>query len=152
MSYTEHYPSYSIVDGDVKVNIRFDPLSKAFEEAQKDLDRKVMQDMIPYMPMVTGTFVDLTLAISNELVGTGWVCAGAPPMGRFLYEGDVMVGETSGSPWAMLGEKKVTTGRPITYTTTFHPQATDHWFDKAKADHIKEWVALAKNKLGGHNG
>ena len=69
-----------------------------------------------------------------------------------------MVGEMTGSPWAMLGEKKVLVSQyagktaaseNLTYNKSAHPQATDHWFDMAKVSHGASWIRLAKKTAGG---
>ena len=62
--------------------------------------------MVPYMPHETGTFINVTRAKSASLAGTGMVCAGTGPMGRFLYYGKGMVDELTGSPWARKRGKK----------------------------------------------
>lgn len=120
-----------------------------YSKAQYELDSTVMTDMVPFMPMKTGQFINVTKAMSASIAGSGKVVAAAPPFGRFLYEGDVMVGVKSGSPFAELGEKKKTTGKPIQYTKTAHPDAQDHWFDPAKKKNINKWVKKAKKTAGG---
>ena len=67
-------------------------------------------------------------------------------MGRFLYEGKVMVDPVTGSPWAREGAKKVVTERSLTYS---NPKATPHWFDTAKDAHGKTWVKGVKQIAGG---
>jgi hypothetical protein len=140
---------WGLVKGNVRVNIDLSRFQSQYQEAQTALDRAVMLGMEKYMPKVTGNFIQRTKAISESMAGSGRVCGGAGPMGRFLYEGFVMVGETSRSPWAMKGEKKVVTDRPLKYTTTFNPDAQAHWFEPAKAEFGSAWVKLAKEKAGG---
>lgn len=146
---TKHYGSFSVVSGDVKVKLNLFRLSEQMQQAQYWLDTQIMTDMIPFMPMVTGNFIQRTKAVSEAWAGTGKVCAGAPPMGRFLYEGVVMVGEESRSPWARKGERKVVTNRPLQYTTTHHPDVQAHWFDAAKQAYGKAWVDGVKKIAGG---
>lgn len=141
-----HFKNISVVNGDIKVNINLSRFSEQFQAAQFALDSQIMNDMEPFMPRQTGSFISLTRARSAALAGTGEVYAAAPPMGRFLYEGKVMVDPDTGSPWARAGAKKVVTERPLTYS---NPQAVPHWFDKAKDTHGKEWVELVKKKAGG---
>ena len=105
-----------------------------------------MTDMKPYMPHQTGTFINITSAQSASLAGSGTVVAAAAPMGRFLYEGKVMVDEQTGSPWARPGAKKIVTERGLTYS---NPRATPHWFDTAKKNHGASWVKAVKNIAGG---
>ena len=70
-------------------------------------------------------------------------------MGRFLYEGKVMVGVDSNSPFARYGEKKVVTDRDLQYSTAAHPKVEKKWFDAAKRDHGSDWVRMAKKVAGG---
>lgn len=119
-------------------------LEKNLNKAQYSLDSRVMTDMIPLMPMQTGNFIQRTVAQSASIAGTGKVVAGAPPFGRFLYYGKVMVGETSRSPWAMSGEKKVVTDRNLRFS---RPEAKAFWFEEAKKRHKDEWIDLVRKEL-----
>ena len=145
-SRTLHFPGFSIVSGYIKADVSLNRFEKQFQKAQFWLDGQVMNDMVPYMPHRDGTFVNLTRMRSAALQGTGKVVAGAPPQGRFLYEGKVMVDPVTGSPWARKGAKKVVTERPLTYS---NPKATPHWFDTAKDAHGKSWVKGVKRIAGG---
>ena len=126
-------------------NVSMKELANRFNKAQYELDSAIMTSMEPYMPRRDGTFINTTKAMSAALAGTGKVIAAAPPYGRFLYEGKVMVGEKSRSPWAKKGEKKVVTGRNLTYSGG----GQEHWFDAAKAADGDEWVKLVKKTAGG---
>ena len=138
-----HY-NYSKPNLEMRINLsRFE---KQFQDAQYALDSTVMKDMKPYMPQQTGTFINITSAQSASLAGSGTVVAAAAPMGRFLYEGKVMVDEQTGSPWARPGAKKIVTDRDLTYS---NPKATPHWFDTAKKNHGASWVKAVKNIAGG---
>ena len=130
---------------------RFGPqLSKA----QFDLDSMVMTDMVPLMPTETGLFIDVTRAMSASIAGTGKVVAAAPPAGRFLYEGKTMVDEKTGSPWARKGARKVlvsqyagkTNARP---NLTYSHGRQSHWFEEAKKQNAKRWIAKTKKTAGG---
>lgn len=130
---------------------RFGPqLSKA----QFEFDSMVMTDMVPYMPMETGLFIDVTRAMSASYAGTGKVVAAAPPMGRFLYEGKTMVDEKTGSPWARKGARKVLVSQYAGKTNaspnlTYSHGRQSHWFEEAKKRHAKEWIAKTKKTGGG---
>ncbi len=145
-SRTFHFPEFSLVKGDIKVDVDLSRFEKQFQKAQYYLDSQVMTDMVPYMPHRDGNFVNVTRLQSAALAGSGKVVAAAPPMGRFLYEGKVMVDPVTGSPWARKGVKKVVTERPLTYS---NPKATPHWFDTAKDAHGKAWVKGVKRIAGG---
>ncbi len=49
---------------------------------------------------------------------------------NYQHKGVLMVSRLTGSPWAKGGESKVTTGKPLKYNKSRHPQATSEW-DKA---------------------
>ena len=91
MSKIHHFKGFSIVDGDMKIKLNMDRFSRQYQEAQYLLDGMVMDSMVPFMPMITGDFINRTRAESTSLQGTGFVCAAAAPYGRFLYEGKGMV-------------------------------------------------------------
>lgn len=141
-----HFKGVSFVDGDIRVKIKLDRFSKQFNEAQYQLDGMVMTSMVPYMPHVTGSFVNLTRAQSAALQGSGEVCAAAAPMGRFLYHGKVMIDPITKSPWARPGAKKIVTERDLTYS---NPKAVPFWFDKAKEVDGGKWIKRVKAVAGG---
>lgn len=137
---------YNYSKPNLEMRIDLSRFEKQFEDAQFALDSAVMKDMKPYMPKQTGTFVNITSAQSASLAGSGTVVAAAAPMGRFLYEGKVMVDPLTGSPFARPGAKKVVTDRDLKYS---NPKATPHWFDTAKKNHGKSWVREVKKIAGG---
>ena len=133
----------------IELDVDLSRFEKQYQKAQFDLDNMVMTSMIPYMPMRTGTFVKVTRALSKSIAGSGYVYAAAPPFGRFLYEGKVMVDGKTGSPWARPGAKKIVTDKDLNYDKSTHPKVTDHWFDTAKKNHLEEWVKKTKATAGG---
>lgn len=144
-----HFKNKSIVEGDIKITLNMDRFSEQFNQAQYVLDGMVMTSMVPFMPMETGTLINLTRARSAAMQGTGEVCAAAPPYGRFLYMGKVMVDELTGSPWARKEAKKITTDRNLSFSKAANPKATDHWFDAAKEADGDKWIKSAKEIAGG---
>lgn len=128
----------------VKVHVDMSRISRNLNRAQYALDSRIMTDMVPLMPMQTGNFIQRTVAESAAMAGTGKVVAAAPPFGRFLYYGKVMVGETSRSPWAMSGEKKVVTDKNLRFS---RPEAKAFWFEEAKKRHKDEWIDLVRKEL-----
>mgnify|MGYP002514722942 CR=1 FL=1 len=133
-------------DSDIELDVDLSRFEKQYGKAQYALDSMIMTSMQPYMPHRTGTFINVTKAMSAAIAGSGTVIAAAPPMGRFLYEGKVMVDEKTGSPWARPGAKKVVTDRDLKYS---NPKATPHWFDTAKENHGDSWVRAVKKIAGG---
>lgn len=135
------------IEGVMKIDLsRFEG---QYSKAQYALDSMVMTSMVPYMPMQTGTFINVTRGMSAAIAGSGKVVAAAPPMGRFLYEGEVMVGETTRSAFAAKGEKKVPAGKQLQYSKHANPKVTDHWFVAAKDAHGAEWIRKTKKMAGG---
>ena len=130
----------------LKLDIDTDKLKEKGAKAQYWLDSQVMTDMMPLMPMDTGSFINATLAQSQALAGSGIVIAGIGPMGRFLYGGLVMVDPDTGSPFARAGVKKVLTDRPLQFARA---SAVDHWFDVAKESHLSDWVKGVAKFYGG---
>lgn len=158
MSRTKHFKGFTIVDGDMKVNLNMSRFSRQYQEAQYLLDGMVMDSMVPFMPMITGDFINRTRVESVSLQGTGKVCAAAAPYGRFLYEGKVMVDEVTGSSYARRGAKKVLvsqfSGRTaakenLEYTKQAHSQAQAKWFDAAKRQYGDTWIRKVKAQAGG---
>lgn len=134
---------------------RFD---KQFSQAQYLLDSMVMDSMVPFMPMQTGTFINVTRGMSQAIAGSGKVVAASPPMGRFLYEGKTMVDPATGSPWARAGAKKVLVSQyggktnakeNLVFSKHAHPDAQAHWFDVAKERDGKIWIEKTKEVAGG---
>lgn len=140
-----HFENFSVVTDSVSVEVDMKRLEDNFNRAQFALDSAIMTSMVPYMPRRDGQFINVTKGMSAALAGSGKVVAAAPPYGRFLYEGKVMIGEKSRSPWAKKGEKKVVTGRNLSYSGG----GQANWFDAAKAADGNNWVDLVKKTAGG---
>ncbi len=133
----------------IELDVDLSRFEKQYGKAQYVLDSMVMTSMQPYMPHQTGTFINVTKAMSAAIAGSGTVYAAAPPFGRFLYEGKVMVDPETNSPWARPGAKKVVTDKDLDYDKSHNPKVTDHWFDEAKKNHGKSWVKAVKKIAGG---
>lgn len=153
-----HFKGFSVVDGDIKIKLNLNRFDKQFQRAQYQLDGNVMNSMVPFMPMVTGDFVDVTRAASVAVQGSGKVYAAYGPAGRFLYPGKTMVSTVTGSTWATKGTKKVLVSQyrgktkakeDLQYTKTAHPKAQAKWFDAAKKADGKSWIKQAKKTAGG---
>lgn len=141
-----HFPGFSLVKGNIKVDVSLNRFEKQFQDAQFYLDSQVMTDMVPYMPHRDNMLISNTRRESASLAGTGKVYAAFRPYGRFLYMGKVMIDPDTGSPWSKPEAKKIVTDRPLTYS---NPKATPHWFDTAKDAHGKAWVKGVKRIAGG---
>lgn len=133
----------------IVVNVDLSRFEKQYGKAQYALDSAVMTSMIPYMPHRTGTFINVTREMSSAIAGSGVVVAAAPPFGRFLYEGKVMVDPETNSPWARAGARKVVIDKDLNYDRSHNPKVTASWFDTAKQNHCESWVRTVKNIAGG---
>lgn len=138
-----HFKGFSVIEDGVDIRVDMDRLEDNFNRAQYALDSAIMTSMEPLMPMETGQFISVTKGMSAAVAGTGQVVAAAPPYGRFLYEGQAMIGRYSKSAWAKKGEKKVLSGKSLTYT-----RGGPKWFDKAKAKDGDNWVRIVKKEVG----
>lgn len=134
---------------DIEMEVDLSRFEKQYEEAQYALDSAVMTSMEKYMPKRDGVFINVTKGMSASIAGSGTVVAAAPPFGRFLYEGKVMVDPETNSPWARKGAKKIVTDKNLDYDKSLNPNVTDHWFDAAKKNDLKAWMKLAKKTGGG---
>ena len=134
---------------DIELEVDLSRFEKQYEKAQWVLDNMVMTSMQPYMPMRTGIFINVTKAMSAAIAGSGTVIAAAPPFGRFLYEGKVMVDPETNSPWARPGAKKIVTDKDLNYDKGRNPDVTDHWFETAKKNHLDKWLKDTKKTAGG---
>ena len=137
----QHFPKVSYVSANFRCEISLDRFSKQFAEAQQWLGDRVLEDCRAVMPHLTGS---LQQRSHTEDGGKKVIFPG--PYGRFQYGGKVMVDPVTGSPWARKGARKVLTDRPLQYS---NPQATDHWFDTAKARNGDYWIAGVKQRGGG---
>lgn len=151
-----HFKGFSVVDGDIKINLNLTRFDKQFQRAQYQLDGNVMNSMVPFMPMVNGTFIDVTREASAAIQGTGQVYAAYGSQGCFLYMGKTMVSSVTGSTWAKKGEPpkvlvsqyggKTNAKENLTYSRA---GAKALWFDAAKKKDGKSWIKQAKKTAGG---
>lgn len=141
MSNIQHFPNISYVSANFRVEIRLDRFSKQFADAQQWLGDRVLEDCKPFMPHLAGN-----LQQRSSVLDGGKHVLFPGPSARFLYGGKVMVDPATGSPFARKGVKKVLTDSPLKYS---NPQATDHWFDSAKAQHGEYWISEVKKMAGG---
>nr|DAM96477.1 MAG TPA: Minor capsid protein [Caudoviricetes sp.] len=156
----KHFKGFSVVDGDIRVKLDMHRFEEQFRRAQYQLDGAVMNSMVPFMPMITGSFINTTRAASAAIQGSGEVYAAYAPQGRYLYMGKVMVDRDTGKgPYKIptgpggeyvlrfrKGAKLVATDRPLKYS---YPKAQSHWFDAAKKKDGKKWVRGVKETAGG---
>lgn len=89
------------------------------DRAQSFLDNEVIRQSRPFVPFLQGTLAN-TAMVERP--------------GRIVYP----------QPYA----RRMFYGEGYDFTKTFHANAGARWTDRAKAAHLKEWVAGVKNILG----
>lgn len=158
MSDIFHFEGFSYVAGGLTVEVKFDRFERQFEEAQEWLGNTVLEDCKPYMPLRTGNLIQ-----HSHVEDHGRRVVFPGPYARYLYGGVVMVDRDTGRGPMKIpdgpgggyvlrfkkGAKLIPTNRPLSFTKTFNPQATDHWFDAAKAANIDYWLSEVKRRAGG---
>ena len=131
----------------VHYRLRGKPLAERVRKAHNGLQVNMANSMDSLMPQRDGTLRRETRAMNTEMVGTEYVYAAAGVIyGRFQYGGKVVVGETTRSPFAKKGEKKVVTDRMLRYS---RPEAVAEWYEAAKARDVQKWVEQAQRDLEG---
>lgn len=135
--------------GDVEIKLDTSRIDDNLLEAQKLLNMQVVADSAPFVPFRQG-------ALRNSVRYPDGVYGGIveydTPYAHYQYESEVygpniplkdaqgnIIGWTS-------PPKKSPTGRRLQYHT---PGTSDHWFDRAKQEHLSDWVRLVKETVGG---
>jgi len=114
-------------------------------EATKLLAETVARLCDPYVPMAPGSAAHMKEAYTIASDGSTITYRG--PYAHFQYVGEVMVGVTTGSPWAKSGEPKKGTGRAIQYHGA--PMRGKEWDKRMMADRGDEVTkAVAKHVRG----
>ena len=129
-------------------------------KAQYMLDAQIVNDMIPYMPMQTGTFINTVRLRNASLMGSGQVCAATGVMGRYLYYGSKMIDPLTGKGARRivlksgevifryrLGAKLIPSGVPRNYNKSANPMAGSFWYDRAKQAHFQDWKNTVQRVL-----
>jgi hypothetical protein len=112
-------------------------------KVQKFIDSEMIRVMDPLTPRLNGILIkSVTL---GTVIGSGNL-EYSDPKARYHYYGKLMVSPTTGSSWAMKGEKKILTDKDMVYNGA--PQRGPHWFDRAKADN-KEDILEGARKVAG---
>ena len=152
-----HFDGFSIKKAGIDIKLDMSRIEGNVNRAQKELDTAVMRSMEPFMPKNKGSFIETTRSQSEAIAGSGEVVAAAGPQGRFLYEGENMVDEKTGSPFARQFAKKVPVSqfrgktnakKKLTYSKSANPKARAHWFDAAKEKDHDAWVDVVRKEVG----
>lgn len=108
--------------------------------AQKIMVSELKRFCDPYVPFQHGHLKN------DAFVGDTYLKY-AGPYARFQYGGVVMVGMSSGSPWAKHGEKKIVTSRPLSYGGG--GQRGAQWDKRMMAERGGEYVDSVAKAIGG---
>ncbi len=136
----------------IEVHVHMRTTSARINKAHRNLKANIMAGMVPFMPYRNGDLIKKTDTANAQLLddermyAAAGTDAGGVPYGRMQYEGKVMVGKETGSPWARKDEEKVVTDRPLTWGK---PNAGPHWFEVAKARYLDQWLKHVQEDLDG---
>ena len=115
---------------------------------QQVVDTSVLRYSEMYMPKDSGSLIKRTYQAT--VIGSGKIIFPGP-YAHYLYHGEVygpnipIFEDDSGIPTTYRSpKKKYPTGRPLTFSKDKNAQATDHWFEYAKANHMKNIIAEAR--------
>ena len=106
---------------------------------QQFIDQKIISECKPYIPASPRRILENSAQAMTE-IGSG-IVIWETPYARYQYYGRVMTDEL-GRTWVGEGEKKpiIHEDWPLTYDTSQNPMAGPYWFERAKADHLNEWL------------
>lgn len=123
-------------------------------KVQQAIDKAVIDYNLQYAPWETGTMAKN--AYNATQIGSGKVVYPGP-YAHYQYYGEVygpnipVFEDDSGIPtrwYSPKGRKKHPTGRPLKHSTDVNPLAGPFWFERMKADRLKDILQEAKNAAG----
>lgn len=103
--------------------------------------------MDPYVPAKNMVLSQNVRVYVEEGVG---VVHYVSPYARFQHEGLLMISRVTGSPFALHGESKVTTGRRLNYNQSRHPLATSEWEKAMKAAKMDAYTKAVQAFVRGY--
>lgn len=134
--------------GNVSIKIDTSRIDKNIREAQKLLNLAVIGDCDPLIPFQQG-------ALRNSVNYPQGIYGGEieynTPYAHYQYEGivygpNIPIKDAEGNITGWWSPpKKNPTGRKLQYHT---PGTTDHFFEKAKEQHGKDWINLVRRTAG----
>lgn len=136
---------YKSVAGSVEINIDMSRIEGNLERAQDALDQQVLNDCTEYVPFRQGA-----LRGSGHITEPGEI-EWNTPYAHYQYMGEVYgpnipitdAGGNITGYWSP--KKKNPTGKPLHY---HEPGTGDHWCERAKKTHLREWTELVKREAG----
>ena len=127
--------------GSVNIRINTDKLDRNIREAQKRLNMQIAADCDMYIPFQQGALRE-SLRYPEGLYGGAieW----DTPYAHYQYEGILYLTE-DGRSFANKGERKYPTDIPLIQHT---PGTSAHWFERARAENMNQWVELVDRTIG----
>lgn len=136
--------------GNVSIKIDTSRIDKNIREAQKLLNLAVVGDCDPLIPFQQGALrnsVNYPGGIYGTEIEYNTSYAHYVYVGE-IYSPNIPIRDSEGNITGWFsppGKKKQPTGRKMEYHT---PGTTDHFFEKAKQQHGKDWIDLVKRTAG----
>lgn len=124
-------------------------------KVQQAIDKSVIDFSQPYVPWETGTLAKSAYQASQ--IGSGKVIYPGP-YAHYQYYGEVygpnipIFEDDTGIPnrfFSPPGQKKHPTGRELQYAKDVNPLAGSFWFERMKADRLKDIIEEAKKAAKG---
>lgn len=102
--------------------------------------------MEPYVPALN---MGLSQNVHTYVEGGHGIVHYTSPYANYQHKGILMVSRITGSPWARMGESKVTTGRKLKYNKSRHPLATSEWEKAMKAARMGDFTGAVQRFVNG---
>ena len=119
---------------------------------QRFIDQKVIDGCTPYVPASPDRTLEFSAQVSTD-IGSGQVIWNTP-YAHYQYMGIVYGPNIPIRQDGILmgwfsppGRPKYPTDRELTYDTAQNPLAGAYWFERAKADHLNEWLDEARRVM-----
>lgn len=134
--------------GNVHIKLDTKRIDGNIKKAQELLNMQIVADSEPYVPFRQGALrssVRFPQGIDDGEIEYN------TPYAHYLYQGEVYgpnipIKDAQGNITGWISPpSKSPTGRRLQYNT---PGTSDHWFEKAKSEHLNDWVDLVKRTVG----
>ena len=102
--------------------------------------------MEPYVPALN---MGLSQNVRTYVEGDHGIVHYTSPYANYQHKGILMVSRITGSPWARMGESKVTTDRKLKYNKSRHPLATSEWEKAMKAARMGDFTGAVQRFVNG---
>lgn len=134
--------------GSVHIKLDTKRIDRNIKKAQELLNMQIVADSEPYVPFRQGA---LKSSVRFPQGIDGGEIEYNTPYAHYLYQGEVYgpnipIKDAQGNITGWISPpSKSPTGRRLQYHT---PGTSDHWFEKAKSEHLNDWVDLVKRTVG----